>query len=170
MTLPVVFGVIPFLYLDQMKNIIALCALLAVTAGVSSRSYAQSTETPQFSHSTIYVTDLNTAVSFYKDVMLLPVMSEPFHDGRHVWFRVGPHSQIHVVSGAKVRIAHDINIHTAFTVKSVEAFMKHLDAVGQKYGNWTATSTAIQLRNDGVKQIYFQDPDGYWIEVNDDKE
>jgi lactoylglutathione lyase len=24
-------------------------------------------------------------------------------------------------------------------------------------------------RVDGIKQIYLQDPDGYWIEVNDDK-
>jgi len=27
----------------------------------------------------------------------------------------------------------------------------------------------VQLRPDGIQQIYFQDPDGYWIEVNDDK-
>ena len=25
------------------------------------------------------------------------------------------------------------------------------------------------VRPDGVHQLYFQDPDGYWIEVNDDK-
>jgi lactoylglutathione lyase len=24
----------------------------------------------------------------------------------------------------------------------------------------------INIRADGVKQIFFQDPDGYWIEVN----
>jgi len=25
------------------------------------------------------------------------------------------------------------------------------------------------VRPDGVRQIYFQDPDGYWLEVNDSK-
>jgi lactoylglutathione lyase len=25
----------------------------------------------------------------------------------------------------------------------------------------------VQVRVDGVKQIYFKDPDGYWIEMND---
>jgi lactoylglutathione lyase len=30
---------------------------------------------------------------------------------------------------------------------------------------WTITT-----RVDGVKQIYFKDPDGYWIEINDAKE
>jgi lactoylglutathione lyase len=24
------------------------------------------------------------------------------------------------------------------------------------------------VRVDGVKQIYFQDPDGHWLEINDD--
>jgi lactoylglutathione lyase len=24
-----------------------------------------------------------------------------------------------------------------------------------------------QVRSDGVKQIFVQDPDGYWIEIND---
>ena len=24
----------------------------------------------------------------------------------------------------------------------------------------------INIRADGIKQIFFQDPDGYWIEVN----
>ena len=24
-----------------------------------------------------------------------------------------------------------------------------------------------QVRSDGVRQIFIQDPDGYWIEVND---
>jgi lactoylglutathione lyase len=29
---------------------------------------------------------------------------------------------------------------------------------------------AISSRVDGVKQIWFQDPDGYWIEINDAKD
>lgn len=127
----------------------------------------RSIQAPQFSHSTFYVTDLDQAVNFYKNVMLLPIIAEPFHDGRHVWFKVGEHSQIHIVSGAKERIAHDVSIHTAFTVQSVDEFKKHLASV--KYGDFKFTANEVKIRPDGVKQIYFQDPDGYWIEVNDDK-
>ncbi len=29
---------------------------------------------------------------------------------------------------------------------------------------------AITTRIDGVKQIWLQDPDGYWLEINDAKE
>ena len=34
------------------------------------------------------------------------------------------------------------------------------------YSDWPGNSGKINIRADGVKQIYFQDPDGYWLEVN----
>jgi lactoylglutathione lyase len=124
---------------------------------------------PHFSHQTIYVTDLDRAANFYEKVLELKRIAEPFHDGRHVWFRVSEHGQLHVVSGAKEDIPHDINIHLAFSVPDMAAFAKHLDELHVKYGNWAQDSKTPQLRPDKVKQVYLQDPDGYWIEVNDDK-
>ena len=47
--------------------------------------------------------------------------------------------------------------------------MKHLDQMGIKYGNYSGEEKKIALRPDQVQQIYFQDPDGYWIEVNNDR-
>jgi lactoylglutathione lyase len=122
-----------------------------------------------FDHTTVFVVDLAKSGEFYEKVIGLTKIDEPFHDGKHVWFRIGDHAQLHVVSGAKQIIAHDINIHLAFTVPSVEEFSKKLDKAGVKYGNWAGSSTAPQLRPDGIKQIYLQDPDGYWLEINDDK-
>ena len=34
------------------------------------------------------------------------------------------------------------------------------------YSDWPGTPNTINIRADGIKQIFFQDPDGYWIEVN----
>lgn len=124
---------------------------------------------PHFNHITVYVVNLDTSAAFYKNVMQLKEIPEPFHDNKHVWFQTAEHSQLHVVSGAKEKVPHDINIHLAFSVPSVENFAKHLDSFNIKYGNWNQTSKEPQVRPDGIKQIYLQDPDGYWIEVNDDK-
>ena len=124
---------------------------------------------PHFSHQTIFVTDLDRAANFYEKVMELKRIPEPFHDGKHVWFSLGGHGQLHVVSGAKEDIAHDINIHLAFSVASMEDFTKHLDAANVKYGDWSQKNKTPQVRPDKVLQIYLQDPDGYWLEVNDDK-
>jgi len=124
---------------------------------------------PHFNHTTIYVVDLDKAAGFYEKVMMLQRIPEPFHDNRHVWFKIGEHNELHVVGGAKEMIPHDINIHLAFSVSSVPDFAKHLDALNVKYGNWNQSSKSPQMRPDNIAQIYFQDPDGYWIEVNDDK-
>jgi lactoylglutathione lyase len=126
-------------------------------------------QTPHFSHTTIFVTNLQKSSDFYKQVMQLEQIAEPFHDNRHTWFKISEHGQLHVVSGASAVIPHDINIHLAFAVPSMADFMKHLDAFHVKYGNWAGDYQKSQMRPDHVNQIYFQDPDGYWIEVNDDK-
>jgi lysophospholipase L1-like esterase/catechol 2,3-dioxygenase-like lactoylglutathione lyase family enzyme len=125
-------------------------------------------QSPVMDHTTVFVVDLEKSTIFYKDVMKLEQIPEPFKDGKHNWFRIGPHSQLHVVSGAKAIVPHDINIHLAFRVASLPDFMKHLDQLQIKYGNFKGDSKNSQMRPDGISQIYFQDPDGYWIEVNDD--
>ncbi|MFT4156099.1 VOC family protein [Parafilimonas sp.] len=145
-----------------MKKIIliAFCLIIYVSALKAQQ---------HFNHLTVYVVDLKKSSAFYRDVMQLQEITEPFHDNHHTWFKIGEHNELHVVSGAKEKIPHDINIHFAFSVPSVESFAEHLDSFHIKYGNWNQTSKDPQVRPDGIKQIYLQDPDGYWIEVNDDK-
>jgi lactoylglutathione lyase len=150
-------------------KLMPICRYLTVLAAPLLLATGARSQGPHFSHQTIFVTDLDRSANFYEKVMELKRISEPFHDGKHVWFRVSEHGQLHVVSGAKEDVPHDINIHLAFSVPSMEAFTRHLDAAHVKYGNWAQDSKTPQLRPDKVKQIYLQDPDGYWIEVNDDK-
>ena len=147
------------------KTLVFIFGLIAM---LSNNSFVAA-QSPAFNHLTVYVVNLDKSITFYKDVMQLEKIPEPFHDGKHTWFKIGAHSQLHVISGATAIMPHDINIHLAFTVPSLTDFMKHLDQFQVKYGNWKQDSKMPQLRPDGIKQIYLQDPDGYWIEVNDDK-
>lgn len=126
--------------------------------------------TIKFNHTTVYVEDLATSTRFYAEVMTLIPISEPFHDHKHSWFSIGPHNQLHVVQGAVQKIPHDINIHLAFTVDNLTSFMEHLKKMGVPYGDFTGLNGKIANRPDGVQQIYLQDPDGYWIEINNDRE
>ena len=143
---------------------IAGVAIICVTLAMNVQA-----QKPHFDHTTIYVTDLQRASDFYRTVMLLDSISEPFKDGKHTWFRIGDHNQLHVVAGAKAVIPHDINIHLAFSVPDLAIFTRHLDRMQVKYGNWAQDTKEPQLRPDGIKQVYLQDPDGYWIEVNDSR-
>ncbi len=130
---------------------------------------AQNSNAPHVNHLAIYVVDLQRSADFYQKIMQLQKIQEPFHDGKHVWLKLGEHSQLHIISGATADVVHDENVHLAFSVSSLDDFIKHLKAENIKFGNWAQNSEEPQLRADGIKQIYLKDPDGYWIEVNNDK-
>ena len=131
-----------------------------------SRSAAPSRS--EFDHTTVHVRDLQKSAEFYEKVMGLEQMAEPFKDGRHIWFRAGAHEQLHLAGGATEAVRQDIDVHFAFRVTSLTDFMAHLDTMKVKYRNFAGDGKAT-LRPDGVHQIYLQDPDGYWIEVNDNR-
>lgn len=152
----------------MIKNIIVFNLFVLLALGVSTtNAYAQ--DDLKANHVALYVKDLKASADFYENVMELKVIPEPFHDGKHVWLRTGAHSQLHLIQGAAEITQHDINSHFAYSVKNLASFTKHLDALNVKYGNWKGDSKDPQLRPDGIKQVYLQDPDNVWIEVNDDK-
>ena len=118
-------------------------------------------------HIAQYVVDLKVRTDFYTNIVGLDTIPEPFHDGRHTWFAVGPKSHLHIISGAAKKEVHDKNSHLCFTVASVPAFTEVLKKNNIPFESWTGEKNTWTNRVDGVKQIYFTDPDGYWIEIND---
>ena len=137
---------------------------------VSFNCIAQSNQKVLLNHIAVYVVDLKISTAFYKDIVGLDTIPEPFHDGRHTWFAVGVKSHLHIISGAVAKKEHDKNTHLCFSVASVPEFVKLLAKNKVEYENWAGEKMTITTRVDGVKQIYFKDPDGYWIEINDAKE
>ncbi len=121
-------------------------------------------------HIAFYVVDLKVSTAFYRDIVGLDTIPEPFHDGRHTWFGIGVKSHLHIISGATAKTTHDKNTHLCFSVASVPEFIKGLTKNKIEYENWAGEKMAVTNRVDGVKQIYFKDPDGYWLEINDAKE
>ena len=125
---------------------------------------------PRLNHIACYVVDLKTSTAFYQDVIGLDTIPEPFHDGKHTWFSIGPKSHLHLIQGAAAKTEHEKNSHLCFSVASVDEFTKSLTKNKVEYENWAGEKNTVTKRVDGVKQIYFRDPDGYWIEINDAKE
>ena len=119
-------------------------------------------------HIAIYVHELKQSTEFYESILMLQRIEEPFKDGRHTWFTLGPAGQLHLIQGAEANIKRNKNDHLCFSVRSIDDFIANLDKHGIEYTNWPGTEKAPTVRVDGVKQVYFRDPDGHWIEVNDD--
>jgi lactoylglutathione lyase len=53
-------------------------------------------------------------------------------------------------------------------VPSVEEMIARLNQNKIPYESWTGEKMSVTTRVDGIKQLYFVDPDGYWIEINND--
>ena len=147
---------------------------LAITMLMLSYQYAHaqtsasSGQTLYLNHIAMYVFDLKKSTAFYENVLQLKQIPEPFHDGKHTWFTIGAAGSLHLIQGAPANISRDKNDHLCFSVKSLDEFISNLDKHKIDYTNWPGTEKAPTVRVDGVKQIYFVDPDGHWIEINDD--
>jgi lactoylglutathione lyase len=150
-----------------MKKYLSFCVITFLVIMTTAKTFAQGSPA-MLNHIALYVVDLQKSADFYKNVLQLPEIPEPFKDGKHVWLRIGAHSQLHIIQGNKAQ-EHDINTHLAFSVKDLSKFMAHLDKLGVRYGSWKGEAKQTTPRPDGVKQIYLQDPDNFWLEVNDDK-
>lgn len=122
---------------------------------------------PVLNHIAVYVKDLKTSTDFYTNIVQLDTIPEPFHDGRHTWFSIGEKSHLHLIQGAATITAHEKNTHLCFSVTSVQMFIQLLQQNNIEYENWAGEKYAVTKRVDGVQQIYFKDPDGYWLEIND---
>jgi lactoylglutathione lyase len=62
-----------------------------------------------------------------------------------------------------------MQVHMAFRVRSVDEFVSRVTELHVIYVNLKREAGQIAMWPDGVKQVYLQDPDGYWIEVNEAK-
>ncbi len=135
----------------------------------SSKLQAQKTNA-HINHLAIFVVDLKTSTAFYRDVIGLDTIPEPFHDGKHTWMKIGPGSSLHIIEGAEAKKEYFKNNHICFSVSSIEKFTELLRQRKISYEDVSGKKLAITTRVDGVHQIWLQDPDGYWLEINDAKD
>ncbi len=136
-----------------------------------SHLFAQSEVTRvevRINHVAIAVTDLQESEFFYQEVIGLEQIEEPFGVGRHAWFDMGAGTELHVILGAEERRERNRNNHLCFSVSDMDDFIVHIEAHGIEWMDAGGNVGERNIRPDGIQQIYFTDPDGYWIEINDD--
>ena len=151
-----------------MKNLILILTLVFSSFYSNAQSFSL-----EHDHSTIQVENIDKSVEFYKNVLKLEEMETPWPENKMIRFlETGKNQQLHIAQVSVDNFGEvKVNkvLHLAFAVSDFDSFLKYLKEKGVDYSNFNAESSKIQTRPDGVRQIYFQDPDGYWIEVNDAK-
>jgi len=119
-----------------------------------------------FNHLAISVTDVNRSADFYKKVFGLPEITNRSKIEGVRWFSLGEGKELHLISAVKEPVTTNKAIHLALTTTDFDAFVKTLEAMKITYSDWPGTINKINIRADGIKQVFFQDPDGYWLEIN----
>lgn len=149
------------------KKILYSLPIALIIFGFSIKTLMPKKDT-LLNHIALHVNDLQKSSKFYEEILQLDSVPEPFHDGKHTWLKVGNVSSLHLISGVPVSFIPDKNSHLCFTVPSITEFIGRMEASHFEYENWAGAKGSVTTRVDGIKQIYFQDPDGYWVEINND--
>lgn len=121
-----------------------------------------------FNHIALSVKDVNVSMAFYQKVFDFPEIENTASKSKTRWLSIGEGKQLHLIYRPKAEIKINKAVHFAFATSQYDQFVASLIQLEIPISDWPNSPNRDFVREDGVRQVYFQDPDGYWIEVNDD--
>ena len=140
--------------------------LFAICVSAFLNAQVNSTIKVSFNHLALSVKDVNRSAEFYKSVLKLEEITNRTEIAGIRWMSLGEGKELHLISILKEDFKINKAIHLALAISGFDVFVKSLDELKIAYSDWPGNAHTIHIRADGIKQIYFQDPDSYWIEVN----
>lgn len=120
----------------------------------------------QFDHQSIVVKDVNASADFYGSILGMKETPHPDNPPNIRWFVVNGNSHVHLIEREFVPFEKNKSMHLCLSTKDLEGVIAHLEKNDIAYWDWPGQKNAITTRKDNVRQIYIQDPDEYWIEIN----
>ncbi|HEY4201773.1 MAG TPA: VOC family protein [Devosiaceae bacterium] len=123
----------------------------------------------QFSldHVSLRVSNLEATARFYMEVLGLEEIENGTGTEGIRWFGISGKESVHISRGDLATTRVTKSNHLALRTPDLDMTMAELTARNVRFFDWAGEEGRPTLRPDGVRQIYIQDPDGYWIEIND---
>lgn len=121
-----------------------------------------------FNHIALSVKDVNESVDFYQKLFKLDEIENTASDSKTRWLSLNEGKQLHLIPRPKSEIKINKAVHFALSTSDLDSLITILNSFKIEYSDWHDVPNKVFVRKDGVKQIYFQDPNGYWIEINND--
>ena len=117
-------------------------------------------------HIAISVKNVDESIAFYQKVFGLKEIENTASNSQTRWLLLAEDKQLHIIPRPKLEVKTNKAVHFALSTSDLDSFIQHLNALNIEYSDWKNTITKDYVRKDGVHQFYIQDPDGYWIEIN----
>ncbi len=117
-------------------------------------------------HLALSVKEVNRSAEFYTKVLGLPEIANRSRIEGIRWFVLGDGRELHLISMIKENMTTNKALHLGLSTASFDNFVRRLNTLKIPYTDWPGKPNTVNIRADGIKQIFFQDPDGYWLEVN----
>ena len=119
-------------------------------------------------HVSLYVRDVHASAAFYADVLGLQEIPNRVGQSYIRWFVIDGFRTVHLIGGRpEPERPYPFSNHLALATSDFEAALSRLSEHEVTYVSLARKPKDVTIRADGVRQVYFQDPDGHWIEIND---
>ena len=119
-----------------------------------------------FDHFALSVKDVDRSANFYTKILKLQELTNRTKMDGIRWMSLGDGKELHLVSILPGQVTVTKAVHLGLKTSKFDEVKKRLDEAKITYSDWPGAISKVTQRADGVRQMYFQDPDGYWIEVN----
>ena len=145
-----------------MKNIIlSFISLFGTILSVQSQNNLK------YDHQALPVNNLKITGDFYRDILgFKDIPTLVGTKDSHRWLANYEGKEIHLIFSNDEIQKTPKQIHMAFSPLDFEKFINHLKMNNVVFTNYKLKTGAVQVRKDGIKQLWIRDPQGYWIEIN----
>ncbi|MEO5807518.1 VOC family protein [Devosia sp.] len=120
-------------------------------------------------HVSILVHDIHASTKFYVDTFGWPIVRTSGDPITGQWLAIGGSDTLHLNQGDTGGTKVSKDNHLALRTDEFDTVLARLTSIGVTWYDWPGKPNSIGYHPAGFRQVYVQDPDGYWVEINDQR-
>lgn len=146
----------------MIKKTILHSVLIVLAATLAQETRAQEFA---FDHAALSVTDVEVSREFYEDLFGMTNITDrdPIEGVR--WLKMQGGGELHLLAIVEGEVTTNQAVHLAVRTPDFDNLLAKIVEMDIDYTTWLGEGPGVTERDDGTRQIYLKDPDGYWIEV-----
>jgi catechol 2,3-dioxygenase-like lactoylglutathione lyase family enzyme len=118
-----------------------------------------------FDHVALSVSDVDRSREFYEAVFGMKNITDRTPVPGVRWLSMPGGGELHLLAIVDGPVQVNQAVHISVKTDDFDSLVDILDARNIEYTTWLGTERGFTITDSGTRQLYLQDPDGYWIEV-----